>query len=279
MDRFAKNFVRGVSLLPGRKRLYRASQFLIRTARGDVRNDIATNGEALIQSIALRAATSPAIFLDVGANVGNWTAGALRKSVEINVPVRIHAFEPCRDTYLRLFKQVGGFPDVTLVQQACSRIPGTAQMRVYGGGEATNSLAAPVDERRYDIEEVQVTTIDQYCEIVGLDKIDLLKIDAEGYDFEVIVGAAKTLDRKAVRFLQFEYNHRWIGARNFLKDVFSFLTPKGYSIGKISGRHVEFYPRWSWELETWDEGNYVACQHADQVLFPVAQADWLSFDS
>jgi hypothetical protein len=37
------------------------------------------------------------------------------------------------------------------------------------------------------------------------------------------------------------------------------LAPLGYSLGKLTPRGVEFYPGWDAELETFVEGNYVAC--------------------
>jgi hypothetical protein len=39
--------------------------------------------------------------------------------------------------------------------------------------------------------------------------IYLLKIDAEGYDYTVLNGAKQLLSSKKVRFISFEYNHKW----------------------------------------------------------------------
>lgn len=277
IERAAREIARRIALLPGRKALYRASHFLIRTARGDVRNHYESNGEKMIQSLAIRkAAAQPAIVFDVGANVGNWTWGVLQAAAEAHLEAHVHAFEPCQSTFASLASRYRGNRDVTLVQQACARSAGTALMRVYKPGAGTNSLAGPIDERPSESEEVAVTTVDLYCATAGIERIDLLKIDAEGYDLEVLAGASEMLDRKAIRIIQFEYNHRWIGARNYLKDAFSLLKPKGYSIGKLSGRRVEFYPRWNWELETWDEGNYACCPEGDESQFQTIQPDWLS---
>jgi FkbM family methyltransferase len=231
----------------------------------------------MIQTIALRKAVLPAVVFDVGANVGDWTGGILRIANRANIAARVHAFEPCGDTFKLLQARYRDNQDVCLVQRACARTAGSAQMHVYGKFLGTNSLAGPIDERPAESEEVQLTTLDLYCQAARIERIDLLKIDAEGFDFEVMVGASRMLDRKAIRVLQFEYNHRWVGARNYLKDVFSLLAPRGYAIGKITGRQVEFYPRWKWELETWDEGNYVCCLKGDEEQFPIRQPKWLSF--
>ena len=229
MKRIFKDTLRRCSLLVGRRNLYRISRFLLYTARGEVDNtpfNPLLNGESMVQTVSLRTAVSPAIMFDVGANVGDWTANLLEISGTLRIPIQVHAFEPCRGTFMQLSARLGNMPNVTLVNAACSRQAGTAMMHVYGTGAGTNSLAEPIDERSAASEEVQLTTIDLYCESNRIKKIDLLKIDAEGYDYEVIAGAVEMLDRQAVRLLQFEYNFRWIGCRNYLRDVFQFSDPQ-----------------------------------------------------
>jgi FkbM family methyltransferase len=277
MSQISKDTVRQCSLMIGRKNLYRISRFLMNAARGDIANNPLSNGEDMVQTIALRTAVPPATILDVGANVGEWSACLREISGNLLIPTNIHAFEPCRETFALLSQRAGNWPNVTLINAACSRRAGSATMHVYGSGLGTNSLAEPIDDRESVSEEVQLTTIDLHCKINAIEGIDLLKIDAEGHDFDVIVGASEMLERGAIRILQFEYNHRWMGARNYLRDAFSFLSPKGYMIGKVSRSHVEFYPHWRWELETYAEGNYIACSEHDMRYFRCCQPNWLSF--
>ena len=277
MKTIAKETLRHCCLVVGRNNLYRASRFLMHAARGDIANNPLSNGETMVQEVALRTAIPPATILDVGANVGEWTGDLLAISSDLHIPSRVYSFEPCLETFALLSARVGKWPNVTLINEACSRRPGTGIIHVYGSGFGTNSLAEPIDDHRSVSEEVHLTTIDLYCEANAIKKIDLLKIDAEGHDFEVIAGASEMLARQAVRILQFEYNQRWIGSRNYLRDVFSYLTPKGYAIGKLTDQQVEFYPYWKWELETYTEGNYVACLQHDMQQFLCCEPTWLSF--
>jgi hypothetical protein len=48
-------------------------------------------------------------------------------------------------------------------------------------------------------------------------------------------------------------------SRSFLCDAFDLLRPLGYCLGKLTPLGVEFYPAWDPDLETFVEGNYVAC--------------------
>jgi FkbM family methyltransferase len=263
------------SLLVGRRNVYRLSRFLIMGARGDVPNDPRTNGELLVQEIAMKLALSPAVVIDVGANRGDWTASLLNRSNGIKVTV--HAFEPCRETYELLARRTreSAWSNVLAVQQACSRSPGAAKMSVHGPGAGTNTLAELIEPANVTVEDVGLTSIDAYCRTNGVKYVDLLKIDAEGWDFEVIAGASQMLGKHLIRLLQFEYNRRWIGARNYLRDAFLLLSPMGYKIGKLVGNAVEFYPRWHWELETYREGNYLACTEEVAARFPQRRPNWL----
>lgn len=108
-------------------------------------------------------------------------------------------------------------------------------------------------------EEVATTTLDAYADHAALDQITLVKIDTEGHDLAVLRGARKLLAEHRILAAQFEYNHRWIAARSYLRDAFELLVPLGYCLGKLTPRGVEFYPGWDADLETFVEGNYVAC--------------------
>jgi hypothetical protein len=143
------------------------------------------------------------------------------------------------------------------VRKACSSSPGVGTLHVVGVGAGTNSLTCA--EQTAAVEQVELTSIDDYCHAFDIDHISLLKIDAEGHDSAVIRGAIRMLQQKSIDVLQFEYNQRWIFSSAFLRDVFNLLGPLGYAIGKVTPDGVEFYERWDWELETFREGNYIAC--------------------
>jgi FkbM family methyltransferase len=53
--------------------------------------------------------------------------------------------------------------------------------------------------------EVDVDTIDNYCLNNNIKKIDLLKIDTEGWDYNVLLGAKDML--KNIKYIQFEHWH------------------------------------------------------------------------
>jgi methyltransferase FkbM-like protein len=107
-----------------------------------------------------------------------------------------------------------------------------------------------------------------YAQQTGVAHFALVKIDAEGHDLSVLHGARALLAEHRIAVAQFEYNHRWILGRFFLRDAFEFLLALGYRVGKLTTRGVEFYPGWDLDLETFVEGNYLACDPEAAALLP-----------
>jgi FkbM family methyltransferase len=253
--------LRSLMRISGRSFPYRVGRLLMSEARFDVPNDPACNGEREVQATVLRYGEPgrKTVVFDVGANVGDWTCALLEQAAGL-ATLDVHAFEPCSGTYDILLSRIGTLSvsaNVVPVRKACSSSSGAGSLHVVGVGAGTNSLtcAEPADS----IEQIELVSIDDYCRTSDIDHVSLLKIDAEGHDIEVIKGATRMLKQQNIEVLQFEYNQRWIFNSAFLRDVFNILSPWGYRIGKVTPYGVEFYESWDWELETFREGNYLAC--------------------
>ena len=108
----------------------------------------------------------------------------------------------------------------------------------------TNSLYPVPGASQAAQENVVTITLDSYADQSGVARFALVKIDAEGHDLAVLHGARALLAEHRITVAQFEYNHRWILARFFLRDAFEFLLALGYRVGKLTPRGVEFYPGW-----------------------------------
>jgi FkbM family methyltransferase len=261
----------------GRRSLYRFSRFLIFESRRDVPNFMGSNGERLVQATVLRHAPQAVIF-DVGANVGDWTAGLFQLADGSGAGVTVHAFEPCAGTFQALRERIDQeqWTNVIAVPQACSVAPGKAAMTVYSDGYGTNTIVAPIEPAPTARKEtVELTSVDVYCACHSIKHIHLLKIDVEGHDFDVILGATQMLRRAAIDVLQFEYNQRWIGPRRCLHDAFMLLEPLGYAVGKVTPKGIEFYAEWHWEMETYCEANYLACTPDWAARFKRLAPTWL----
>jgi FkbM family methyltransferase len=244
----------------GRRAVIRASRYVLLRARLDFPNDMTVNGERALQRWALDLAPGRLVHVaDVGANVGRWSRSLLAQAAGAGCAhdVRLHAFEPDARAYARLEQSLAG-TRAALNPVALSDRHGKAAFHVAGLAAGTNSLHSPLSAP-VTTETVRTSTLDSYAAQAGVTGFALVKIDTEGHDLTVLRGARALLAEQRIAVVQFEYNHRWVYARAFLRDAFDLLAGSGYRVGKLTPKGVEFYPGWDADLETFVEGNYVAC--------------------
>lgn len=263
----------------GRRNLARFSRHLTNQVRLDMNNEMDSNGERLVQGVILAIAgksSEPVVVFDAGANVGDWSGSLLdMASRNNNFNVALHAFEPCLATFKKLGASIDRYRDsykIHPAHMALSNAPGTMALNVVADGAGTNSLYRHIDLEIDRQESIILSTVDIYSHEHGINHIGFLKIDTEGHDYSVIEGAREMLEKGAIDMIQFEYSHRWIIPRHFLRDVFELLQPYGFRIGKITPEGIEFYDEWHFELESFREGNYLACKAEHVSLFPAI--DW-----
>lgn len=244
----------------GRDNVAHIAQSVLMRARLDGRNDMKSNGELRLQDWILEIAPVDAKIhvLDVGANVGNWSLAmisAARRAGRLS-DLSLDAFEPAPDSFAELRSNLNGDP-ASLHELAIGDVNGPAYLHLVGPTAGRNSFYHASDSVSKVV--VSMVTLAAFVQERAIDHVMLMKIDAEGHDFAVIRGAESLFAARKVSAIQFEYSCRWIDSRAFLRDVFDILGPRGYSIGKLTPNGVQFYVAWSPALETFTEGNYVAC--------------------
>lgn len=251
--------------MPFRQKLHRATRtfswrigrYFYMRGRGDVGNTPQSNGEFALQQKLLQLPThEPRVWFDVGANIGKWTEEAVVQASRVGAPIAIHAFEPVDGTRALASERLGKVENVTLHALALSSTEGESIVHVSEAGAGTNSLVKEPG-RELSTQNTTLTTLDGFLERHGIEHIQFVKCDTEGHDLSVLRGAAKSLARGAVDVFQFEYNHRWVFSRSFLKDVFDLVETMPYTVGRLCGDGIELVPKWHPELERFFECNWV----------------------
>jgi FkbM family methyltransferase len=252
----------------GRKNFARLARYLWLHSRLDVLNDMSHNGELLVQRAIARetkAAAAVRIF-DVGANVGSWTDHMIRQLIGVRGSLdgcELHLFEPAPAALELLRQRLSGHTThVRIVPKAVAAQAGRSPFSLFDPVAGNNTLQPLSSDPSAETMAVDCVALDDYCSEAGIDRIDFLKIDTEGNDHNVLLGAAGLLRAGHIACVQLEYNHRWVAFRRYLKDVFDLVLPLGYSIGKITPHGIEHYAQWHPELESFREGNYLLWRHA-----------------
>ena len=82
--------------------------------------------------------------------------------------------------------------------------------------------------------EVQVRTLDDIFEECGLEVLDLLKIDVQGYEMEVFAGGNNTIKRTRLVVCEVSFFEHYHGQPLF-KDIYSHLQTQGFEIRRVFG--------------------------------------------
>jgi FkbM family methyltransferase len=148
------------------------------------------------------------VFFDVGSNIGAFVLIA-NKTVKQD---QIFAFEPIPMLNARL-KIV--FPKVNIRNIALSNLKTKTQFKIpkinhtqFLTRGTLNTNFVETNESGFDILDVQTNTLDGFCIDEAIQKIDVIKIDVEGHEYEVIKGSLKTFEKyKPVLIIEIEQRH------------------------------------------------------------------------
>jgi FkbM family methyltransferase len=188
------------------------------------------------------------IIADVGANQGVyslWLAGLASKG-------RVYAFEPDPE----LFRCLEGnttknqLSNLLPIQAAASNQPGTLSFAVNRLNRGDNRVTAQAGEDA-DIMEVRAVRLDDAISDL---RLDVLKIDVQGFEIEVLLGAQEILRANPNLTILFEfwpYGLRQAG--HSTTELWNLLKEAGFSIaaldrdGKLATVTQELF---SWKRKT-----------------------------
>ncbi|MBD2093921.1 FkbM family methyltransferase [Trichocoleus sp. FACHB-591] len=186
--------------------------------------DSLKNGEMwLVQLVA----PSSFVFIDVGANLGNWSSYFLKSAPKLKKGI---LFEPSDYTFSKLKDRFSLNKEIKIVKSAVSDKLGEMPFFEEPQAGETSSLVSGVSNSKSIKKIVPVTTLDIEVERYGLEYIDFLKVDAEGYDLHVLRGASSLLLAQKIGIIQFEYGRAWALAGSTLASASSMLENFGYEV-------------------------------------------------
>jgi len=175
----------------------------------------------------------PEVIFDVGANVGQ----SARAYANAFPSASIHSFEPVPASFALLQQEANKYSGITPHLMALGKANGSVQM-VASGTKTSNRI---VDEStsNTDIITVPVKTGSEYMNDLEIKRVSFLKIDTEGYDYDVLLGFITSFDD--IDFIQVEagmnpYNKTHVPFR-YIED---FLRHNGFHLFKFYDQAFEF---------------------------------------
>lgn len=88
--------------------------------------------------------------------------------------------------------------------------------------------------------EIELDTVDEYCRRAGIDHIDVLKSDTQGFDLAVLQGADAMLQRKSVRLIYIEviFSAMYEGMPR-VDETLRFLFDHGFRVVSFYDMHYQ----------------------------------------
>jgi len=136
------------------------------------------------------------ICVDIGANIGYFSL----LFASLSPQGAVHSFEPVPLNYhiLSVNKLLNGFSNLTVNPEAVGDSEGNVDFVI----SEDSGFSSLVDTGRKQVAQqtsVMMTTLDGYCDLRGIARVDVLKVDVEGAEERVVIGAHRLLQDPARR--------------------------------------------------------------------------------
>ena len=180
------------------------------------------------------------LFIDVGAHHGE-TINFFKKKLNIK---NILAFEPSPPNYQKLLKKTKNIKNLKIYNIGLGEKKEVLDFKQHI--ESSSSTIIKINDqskyfkrknryldffdrkKKFSIIKVNIDRLDNILSELKIKKIDVLKIDTEGYDFNVMKGLGDYI--KIVKYIYFEHHfHNMLVKDYTLSDVNSFLISNNFT--------------------------------------------------
>ncbi|MDO8658547.1 MAG: FkbM family methyltransferase [Candidatus Levybacteria bacterium] len=174
-------------------------------------------------------------FFDIGANSGYFSL--LTSTIIENGS--IHAFEPVQYIYNNFSKSVkiNNIKNI-FINNVCV---GSKNKKVdfYVASHSDVSSIRKTDFQKSSKKiKCKMITLESYCDMKNIKRIDMIKIDTEGNEFDILRGSMKILKRfKPVLII--EFSNKTTESFGYHPNImYDYLTGLGYKIFSYSGSKI-----------------------------------------
>jgi FkbM family methyltransferase len=163
--------------------------------------------------------------LDVGAFIGDHTIAYARK---VGQTGRVIAFEPSPEAFKCLKHNLKDFPQVDLRKECLSDESGTVSLSHV----ETNAGMTYAQKKKGRTKAITLDSLE-------LERVDFIKIDAEGFEHNILKGAEETIRKfKPVMVIEI-VNDYLLKNHTSNNDVYIWLMEMGYDYRNIyPGKHL-----------------------------------------
>ncbi|NTW31617.1 MAG: FkbM family methyltransferase [Bacteroidetes bacterium] len=191
------------------------------------------------------------IVFDIGANEGQ-TALPLHNYFSFS---DIYCIEPVMDTYNILTRNTSHIKKIKRFQIAFGENNENKSILLFDNTESCMNSLNEVSMNNYEGAKNEIITIvkgDDFCLRNNIKKIDLLKIDTEGYEIQVINGFSEMIKNNQISAVYCEAGFNPQNVRNtYIEKIHSLMYKNNFSLYGV-------YEISNWQIKTGNNyGNFL----------------------
>jgi FkbM family methyltransferase len=195
--------------------------------------DADVNGERFLLQALNKHGYDCGTIMDIGANVGSWTDMAIDAWPAAN----LHLIDSSPSAVAALRQKYAGLANLSIHHVAIGLEEATVEVAENADTLSHSRVEKAGQGARNKLRMVSGATL---CSEAGIDSIDLLKIDTEGFDLDVIHGFGDMIAQRKVGVLQFEHYAVSMCYRRPFSDVVQLFSDAGYQLAKLFPEGVRF---------------------------------------
>jgi FkbM family methyltransferase len=253
------NTARPMPALPARRRIGKIMfEFDLADYRGTA--PMYFGSYALLVVNAMRRFLRPGdVFMDVGANIGYLSAVGAGL---VGPQGQVHAFEPVPAHFEKLRRLAALNPEYRITANSCAVGETRSVSTMFVAREAGQSTLV----RSYKVEpeivstiEVPVVRLDSYLAQNHVERVALIKIDAEGFELPILRGLQNYFEKS-----------------RHCPAIICEIAPRAYPLmGRSIAELAAFMAKWGYSARDLADGvtpaNLGAIEHVEDVLFLAGQ--------
>lgn len=187
--------------------------------------DFEVTGEA--KFLRNLAKENPKLCIDIEANKGDYSKIILEETESKTI-----AFEPLPKPFEQLERMKLKYETRFICENiGLSDSSGTLDFFFGDSDSQLASFSSEVNEIEFignmniNKMKVPVSSLDLYIGRTGIEelRIDLIKIDTEGFEYKVLKGAQKTIEKFKPKYIQLEFNWHQLHLNQTLKSISELL--------------------------------------------------------
>ena len=195
-------------------------------------NDIYINDQYNLKKINIKNK----IVIDIGANIGSFSLYAAALGAK-----KVYAFEPVKATYELLKENIrnNNFGDIIIpINKALGEKEETKQIFFSNAGDVGATMNQQMRKDNVKSINIDIIPLDKFIKENKISRVDFIKMDVEGYEEQVLLGAKETI-KKWKPILSFSAYHLPTDKERLPKIVKSIRSDYKITLNKFA--EEDFY--------------------------------------